>query len=180
MTLIEGRALINWLDKWEPQYRVAKDAQISALSGLLEFGHAELKAVYLWKYGRTYTTQYRALTSGPKRITDPAAKRLTRAAFEMTSELGALRAVAELPGASGAAGASAVLMAANPQRYTVVAWRALASLEYLGRWSRRAQAGQATFVSWLLYLDACRALADESNRSLRSIDRALWQAKGRP
>ena len=69
-------------------------------------------------------------------------------------------------------------MAHDPERYTVMDIRALRSLISLGLWSKGAQGSQASGLRWLDYLHVCRDLAQRTNRSLRTIDRALWAANG--
>jgi hypothetical protein len=63
--------------------------------------------------------------------------------------------------------ASAILTAINPERYTILDFRALQSLE-VANWSESV----GFFVS---YLEACRELAAKHGKSLRALDRALWQ-----
>jgi len=61
--------------------------------------------------------------------------------------------------------ASAVLTAINPNRYTVLDYRALESLG-ITNWSE-------TVSFYVAYLEACRALAARHETSLRNLDRAL-------
>ncbi|MCJ2069317.1 hypothetical protein MKK75_10980 [Methylobacterium sp. J-030] len=63
--------------------------------------------------------------------------------------------------------ASAVLMAIDPARYTIIDVRALDSLGALGN--------RIDLRLYLTYLHFCRALAFEAGTSLRTLDRALWQ-----
>lgn len=63
--------------------------------------------------------------------------------------------------------ASAILMAINPERYTVLDFRALGSLG-ITNWPD-------TFAFYVAYLEVCRELAAKHGRSLRTLDRALWQ-----
>jgi hypothetical protein len=63
--------------------------------------------------------------------------------------------------------ASAVLTAINPERYTIIDFRALESLginDY-----------NLTVDYYLDYLKQCRELAGQHSVSLRDLDRALWQ-----
>lgn len=63
--------------------------------------------------------------------------------------------------------ASAILTAINPEKYTIIDFRALQAL------------GQSTkdrsVKYYLRYLSACRELARKHNTTLRQLDRALWQ-----
>lgn len=63
--------------------------------------------------------------------------------------------------------ASAILTAIDPERYTVIDFRAL---EALGN-----MANDCSVNFYLNYLDACRRLAKGHDVSLRDLDRALWQ-----
>ena len=64
--------------------------------------------------------------------------------------------------------ASAILTWINPERYTVIDFRAL---EALGN-----ETNDRTVNFYLCYLSACRRLAKEHGVSLRNLDRALWQS----
>src|SRR5271156_6866491 len=63
--------------------------------------------------------------------------------------------------------ASAILTAIDPERYTVIDFRAL---EALGSGNK-----DRSVNFYLTYLDACRQLNREHRVSLRVLDRALWQ-----
>jgi hypothetical protein len=63
--------------------------------------------------------------------------------------------------------ASAVLTAINPERYTVIDYRAL---EALGQ-----KTSNRSVDYYLAYLAACRHLAAKHRVTLRNLDRALWQ-----
>jgi hypothetical protein len=82
-----------------------------------------------------------------------------------------------IPG-SRAAGASALLTARDPSRYTVMDVRAIRSLAALKLWSED-QGTRASCLRWPDYLAACRDIARRTNRSLRPVDRALWSARAR-
>jgi len=63
--------------------------------------------------------------------------------------------------------ASAILTAINPERYTILDYRALQSLG-IRKWTENI----AFYVS---YLEACQKLAAKHGKALRDLDRALWQ-----
>ena len=63
--------------------------------------------------------------------------------------------------------ASAILTAIDPERYTVIDFRAL---EALGCDSK-----DRSVNFYLAYLKACRQLASKHGVTLRNLDRALWQ-----
>lgn len=103
---------------------------------------------------------------------------LSGRAFGCNDELGALLILSLTPGCQ-AAGASAPLMAQNPARYTVFDRRAISSLKFLGHWTEEA-AARPCYAAWSGYLATCRWIAESTGRSLREVDRALYQANGRP
>jgi hypothetical protein len=63
--------------------------------------------------------------------------------------------------------ASAIMTAIDPERYTIIDYRALEALGVSLSWY--------TIDSYLAYLKRCRELAQENVVSLRELDRALWQ-----
>jgi hypothetical protein len=63
--------------------------------------------------------------------------------------------------------ASAILTTIDPERHTVIDFRAL---EALGCKSK-----DRTIDFYLVYLEACQSLAKTHRVSLRKLDRALWQ-----
>jgi hypothetical protein len=63
--------------------------------------------------------------------------------------------------------ASAILTAIDPERYTVIDFRAL---EALGCDSK-----DRSVNFYLAYLKTCRQLASKHGVTLRNLDRALWQ-----
>ncbi len=63
--------------------------------------------------------------------------------------------------------ASAIVTAINPERYTVLDYRALESLG-IANWPD-------TLDFYVAYLEACRQLARSHGTTLRTLDRALWQ-----
>lgn len=63
--------------------------------------------------------------------------------------------------------ASAVLTAIDPERFTIIDFRALESLS--------VKRVNLNINFYLEYLYKCRSLAKENNVSLRTLDRALWQ-----
>lgn len=84
-----------------------------------------------------------------------------------TGEASAVAALVRLDGV-GVPVASAVLTAINPERYTIIDFRALISLG-----SNKKPPYSIDF--YLAYLARCRELARELNISLRTLDHALWQ-----
>lgn len=65
--------------------------------------------------------------------------------------------------------ASAILTAINPERFTIIDFRAL---ESLGITNRQAYYTIDFFIDYLRF---CRGLASQCRVGLRTLDRALWQ-----
>jgi hypothetical protein len=65
--------------------------------------------------------------------------------------------------------ASALLFFAFPDDYPIIDVRALGSLG-----QKKPRYYSAKF--WTEYLDACRSLSKELDVSIRTLDKALWQA----
>jgi hypothetical protein len=167
--------LTSWLDSWAAAYPVASDEVLAPLRARASFRRGDVEVVYAWKFRRLWAANK---IEAMMRMDESSVIELTARAFTCADELGALLLISLIPGA-GAAGASAVLMAHDPERFTVMDSRAVASLSYLGLWSV-SRSGGASFLGWPGYLRTCRELAVSTRRSLRTVDRALWAANGRP
>ena len=63
--------------------------------------------------------------------------------------------------------ASVILTAINPDKYTVLDYRALESLG--------VDNGPDSIDFYIAYLNACRELARRYGKTLRNLDRAMWQ-----
>jgi len=63
--------------------------------------------------------------------------------------------------------ASAILTAIDPQRFTIIDFRAL--------WSLGVERATYSVGFYLEYLDACRRIAAAARTDLRTLDKALWQ-----
>lgn len=168
---------IAWLISWNARYPVAYDAAITPLWGAQSFGLSELSVIYQWKFrGLWPDRKIAALHAG---VATKQARSWTARARANRDDLAALCIAGMLPGA-GAAGASAVLMVADPDRFTVMDKRAIRSLEHLGRWNTATQGESASYRHWEKYLLECHSLSSQSKLSLRDVDRALYAANGRP
>jgi hypothetical protein len=170
---VNDRNPSDWIDCWSAEYRRDWDADLEELAGKDAFSGDDVERVYTWKYRRMWRQKKIAAMRdlAEERVVD-----LTRRAFSCPDELGALTILTVLPGA-GAAGASAMLMARDPARYTVMDVRAIRSLTTLGLWSEQ-QGTRASCLFWPDYLVICRELASRADRPLRAVDRALWAANG--
>lgn len=69
--------------------------------------------------------------------------------------------------------ASAILLFVNPDRFTVLDWRAWDVLHENG-YLPDEMPDDPTVEDYLLYLGACWAIANEYDVSLRTLDMALW------
>jgi hypothetical protein len=171
---VDDKELQGWIDRWSAEHPSAWDTKIERLAGRPAFYHKDLEILYEWKFrGLWPQRKVRLMLAFPEQ----QVASLSRRAFSCSDELGALMILTLIPGAR-AAGASAILTAFDPTRYTVMDVRALQSLTMLERWSGD-QGAVASCLAWPDYLDVCRGLANQVDRPLRTVDRALWAAKSR-
>lgn len=163
-----------WVDRWRAEYG-DDDSKIAHLLGKPTLAASDLEPLFEWKYRSMWPKRkIQAMRTFPA---DQLAE-VTRRAFACQDELGALRILTLIPSV-GPAGASAILMANDPERYTVMDVRAIKSLYFLGRWNRETFGSSASALGWPTYLATCLDLSEKSKRPLRDVDRALWAAKGR-
>jgi hypothetical protein len=120
---------------------------------------ADFEAIVKWK------TNDRG-KSRPSKNTDQEIEDALRLAIAAKTERAAIAVLLGLQGVHVPV-ASAILTMINPQKYTVIDYRAL---EALGTDSK-----DRTINFYLEYLNACRQLAKTHGVSLRDLDRALWQ-----
>lgn len=116
--------------------------------------------VYRWKSRRS-AGRFAALGPGTVRAT-------TARAFAAADEAVKIDTLTALPGV-GLPVAAALLHFAFPDSYPLLDVRALESLGVNPRSSYPSS-------FWVEYLDFCRRLARELGVSLRTLDKALWQA----
>lgn len=134
----------RWIDKWSEKYPVSYDTGLKKLAGREAFTPDDLEMIYKWKYRGLWPKRkiesMRAFPAGQ-------VESLSRRAFLCADDLGALRILMLIPGAQ-AAGASAILMAHNPDLFTVMDVRAIKSLIWLKRWSAEEQGTKASSLRW--------------------------------
>lgn len=171
---MKDRELQRWIDLWANQYRPEWDGKIGSLVGKDAFSHADVACIYEWKFRRMWP---RRKIDRMKEFPEKHVLALSRRAFRCTDELGALMILTLIPGAA-AAGASALLMTHDPARYTVMDVRAVRSLNALKMWPEE-RGTRASCLWWPEYLRTCREIASRTERSLRTVDHALWAANGR-
>lgn len=171
---MDDQELQEWIDRWSAEYPLAWDADVGELAGKQAFCHEDLVTLYKWKFrGLWPQRKINSMLAFP----EEQVSSLSRRAFSCPDELGALVILTLIPGAR-AAGASTILTAHDPTRYTVMDGRAIKSLITLRLWSE-SQGVAASCLAWPGYLDVCRGVANRVDRPLRHVDRALWAAKGR-
>jgi hypothetical protein len=145
------------------RYRSAEDNPALKAGADIRAGSTYLResveAIFMWKTKGRGISRLRKNSDGE--ITDA----LTLATAAKT-ERAAVSVLCGLQGVDVPV-ASAILTAIDPERYTVIDFRAL---EALGN-----KSNDRTVNFYLAYLDACRQLAQEHQVSLRDLDRALWQ-----
>lgn len=172
---MDGQQLKEWTDRWSSEYPVRYDARLEQLAGKETFSSDDLELLYRWKFRGLWPQRKIDLM---RAFPEEQISLLTRRAFLCTDDLGALLILTLIPGVR-AATASAILTVRDSERYTVMDVRALQSLIMMNLWSETDQGTVASCARWLDYLDACRDLAHRCDRTLRTVDRALWAANGR-
>lgn len=124
-----------------------------------EYSRENLRKIFEWKTnGRGRS---RLEKNSDEDITDAL-----RLAVEANTDRAAIAVLTGLSGVQVAV-ASAILTAIDPERFTIIDFRAL---EALG-----ISQSVISINFYLEYLDNCRDLAKKNNVSLRTLDRALWQ-----
>jgi len=123
-----------------------------------ECTHANLVEIFDWKTGG------RGRSRLEKNTDEEIADALHLAMVAKTERA----AIAVLTGLNGVQVpvASAILTAIDPERFTIIDFRALQALN---------AEHPITLDFYLDYLDECRRLAKANNVDLRTLDRALWQ-----
>jgi hypothetical protein len=144
--------------------RYGPDQDDNALNAgkYLATGHHDkeaLKTIVNWKSGR------RAALIDDNNDSDIAVA-LQFATAPTTPEAMAVAVLTTLHGV-GIPIASAILTAINPDKYTVLDYRALESLG-VDDWPD-------SIDFYVAYLNACRELARRYGKTLRNLDRAMWQ-----
>lgn len=173
MTTVPTDQLADWVAAWAASYPDPKmeDKFLAPFKKKETFNSDDMTALINSKFRAMAHRKANAIrglkTTTPERLDD-----LTRRAFGCKDDLGAMLIICEMPSVGPALG-SWLLMANDPGRYTVMDVRALKSVEAL---NLEAHPG---YGKWLSYLARCRLLASTVGTSLRTVDRALYMAKGR-
>lgn len=167
--------LRRWVHAWADVYPPAMDEPLDAFAGRDHLDRGAMAVMVRWKFNNMAHRKANATRSLDKEP-DGRIEELTRRAFACNDDLGALLIVDVLRGVGPALGSS-ILMASDPERYTVMDVRSLQSLRALGLLAPGWP--DASEREWLDYLTACRSLRDASRESLRRVDRALFSADGK-
>jgi len=148
-------ALARRYNSKEDEAALAAGARIAAG----RYAAEELGIIFKWKTRNRGVSRLQMNDAGE--ITDAL-----RLAVLAGSERSAIAVLRGLSGVDTPV-ASAVMTAINPERYTVIDFRAL---EALG-----TDTPDRSLPFYLCYLQYCRGIAAQHDTSLRSLDRALWQ-----
>ncbi|MEA2172291.1 MAG: hypothetical protein QOF76_5591 [Solirubrobacteraceae bacterium] len=138
--------------------RVVRAGALARARG--HYTRTEFVRVCRWKTPRSAP---RIAANGPAAI-----RRATATALTDPDEALRVAALLSLDGV-GFPTASTLLHFAFPEAYPILDVRALETLGYTG-------SASYTIPFWLEYVDTCRRLAAKHALSLRTLDKALWQA----
>jgi hypothetical protein len=144
------------------RYRYDDDTEALAAGHRIgggDYSRANLEAIFRWKTGGRGISRL-------SRNSDLEISEALRLAARAETERAAMAVLCGLGGVDVPV-ASAILTAIDPERYTIIDFRALESLGVAATWH--------TVDSYLGYLDQCRNLARQNGITLRELDRALWQ-----
>ena len=164
------------LDAYRSLYTVEYDEVLRQLERKTIFGRDDVELVATWKFGN-WPQRLARTRNLLGRNSDRDIENLSARAFLCNDDLGALLLI-ELLGGVGKALGSAILMAQQPSRYTVIdvnAVRALQAVGYL-RDCPRPTNRQRSLPGWDHYLAAVRDIAARTGWTLRDVDRALYCA----
>jgi hypothetical protein len=162
-----------WITSWSETYPTGHDAPLDELRGLPHFTIEQMEALVDFKYPPPLTGRRRVRHENIRNLlhdnTEQAVIESTAAAFGEVDDARALKLVTRLHGVGMAIGSTA-LTAHDPSRFTVYDDQASKSLTAVGYLDRK---------SWIPYLNGCRDVARDTGHDLRTVDRALFMAKGR-
>ncbi len=162
----------DWIDYWADSYRLKADDEVLNEVGPRVrkrgfYDRADLLAVGVWKSPRAKSYLE---SNSDEMIHDVTATALAAPLRIQHRILRILRGV-EIPMASS------LLMVWQPDEHTVIDVRAVASLVANDEIKNPAPKDYPPYIE---YLDVCKAIAARCGRSLRTVDRALYEANGRP
>lgn len=166
--------LTRWIKSWAGVYAVGQDTMLKPFHGARTLDRPAIFALIEWKFN-SMPHRLANAKRGISKEREQVFIDVTKAACSCIDDGAALRILTVLQGVGPALG-SALLMAMNPIRWTVLDVRALKSIRVVGYESvpRNAQDPK----TWLPYLEACRDVQARTDEPLRSVDRALFAANG--
>ena len=163
--------LREWVLAWSSVYPTESDDAILHFDGRAALSMQEIDTILHWKLetqANYLAVARRNLASQPPEfVLDHVAR-----AVRNPDDQAAFLLLANIKGFQIAI-ASSILMATQPDRYTVYDVRAKKSLVALGELHLNPAKGE-----WLNYLHSCRSIARRTLLDLRTVDRALFSAKG--
>jgi len=188
--------LTAWLTEWSLFYPFDYDDQLPAASG--SFGLAALRSIVSWKSEKRFKASNDVKIVNYNTVNPGLIVAITGAALAAATDGAALAALLGIPVAQGPAFGSAVLMAGDPNRWTVFDRMANTSLRKMSAVLAPQAAGGplqrvalalaalpipagnvAVAANWPAYMKCCREISAITWLSLRTVDRALYEARGR-
>ncbi len=169
----------EWIDYWSDpkRYPLKYDEEVLNQVGPRVrargyYDRADLLVVGEWKLKRSYWPKHKAEleSNSDERIRDITSAALA-APLSVQHEI-----LTQLKGV-GVPVASALLMVWNPDEHTVIDVRARNSLV---KSAEIADLAPDTYPPYMNYVAACKAISQRCGRCLRTVDRALYAANGRP
>lgn len=173
---LSDEMLRTFLDAYRVLYTVEYDDVLRQLQRKTCFDRDDVALVATWKFGN-WPQRLARTRNLLARNSDRDIKNLSARAFRCNDDLGALLLIELLAGVGKALG-SAILMADEPGRYTVIdvnAVRAIQAVGYL-RDCPRPTNRERSLPGWDHYLGAARDIAARTGWTLRDVDRALYCA----
>ena len=175
--------LKRWLHGWSNAYDAAADSVLDPIKGSACIDLDALITISAWKLRRLWPGQAeRRLRQNDEAVV----KDLTQRAIGNKDDVAALALLTLIHGLAPRS-ASAVLTAADPERFTVMdirSWNSLKALSksgYVHLPNRTYAPGAKGWAQyWPDHLSACRSISDSTSCSLREVDRALFSANGDP
>jgi hypothetical protein len=173
---LSNEELRSLLDPYRNKYPLGYDDRLSCLMGKDSFDREDLDRVAQWKFGRLPARLQRTRNLLANN-SDRDIESLTSRAFGCNDDLGALLLVALLDGVGKALG-SAILMAHDPARYSVIDVNAVRAIQAIGYLRDCPAPGERdnSLPNWDRYLAAVRDVAARTGWTLRNVDRALFMA----
>jgi hypothetical protein len=167
----------DWIDYWSKRYPLGYDDEVLKRVGPQVcargyYDRDDLLVVGKWKLRRSYWPKHKAELESN---TDDMIRDVTSEA--LTAPLPVRHKILIRLNGVGVPVASALLMVWNPDEHTVIDRRAVRSLVENGEIDDPAPHAYPPYTD---YLDVCNAISQRCGRCLRTVDRALYEANGRP